>query len=173
MADRQAGIIGTLDLPWAKSDISIMPIEHTIPGQTLASPASPRFLPQALWRGFCLRCPNCGIGRLFSAYLKVNDRCPRCQEELHHQRADDAPPYFVILIVGHLVVGAALTVEVALAPPMWVQMAIWPLLAVALCLLMLPRIKGALIGLQWALRMHGFDPAHRSRSRAPGDGRRI
>jgi uncharacterized protein (DUF983 family) len=98
---------------------------------------------------------------MFSAYLKVNDRCPACAEELHHHRADDAPPYFVIMIAGHIVVGAALTVEAAYGPPMWLQMVAWPLLAIALCLLLLPPVKGALIGLQWALRMHGFDPATR------------
>ena len=141
-----------------------MPIEHTISGPPSALDqrvATNRPLWQAIWRGLTLRCPNCGIGRLFGAYLKVYTSCPHCQEELHHQRADDAPPYFVILIVGHIIVGAALTAEVALAPPMWVQMTVWPLVAIALCLLLLPCIKGGLIGLQWAFKMHGFDPATR------------
>jgi hypothetical protein len=35
-----------------------------------------------------------------------------------------------------------------------------------LCLYFLPRIKGGLIGLQWALRMHGFG-AHASDAGAP------
>ena len=98
---------------------------------------------------------------MFSSYLKVNDHCPHCREALHHQRADDAPPYFALLIVGHIVIGAALAVEVAYAPPLWLGMVLWPVLAVALCLALLPRIKGALVGLQWALRMHGFDAGPR------------
>ena len=141
-----------------------MPIEHTISGPPAAlgqRVATNRPLWQAIWRGLILRCPNCGAGHLFGTYLKVNECCPHCREELHHQRADDAPPYFVILIAGHIVVGAALAVEVAFAPPMRVQMTAWPLIAIALCLVLLPRVKGALIGLQWAFRMHGFDPATR------------
>jgi uncharacterized protein (DUF983 family) len=63
---------------------------------------------QAMRRGFCGRCPNCGKGRLFRAFLKVVDRCDHCGEELSHHRADDAPAYFVILIVGHIVVALPL-----------------------------------------------------------------
>lgn len=107
------------------------------------------------------RCPACGRGAIFSWFTTVNPTCPECGEELHHHRADDAPPYFVILIAGHLVVGAALAVEQAYAPPLWLQMTAWPALAIALCLALLPPVKGALIGLQWALRMHGFDAATR------------
>ena len=138
-----------------------MPIEHTITGTASAPVTGRRSAVEAMWRGFCGHCPNCGAGALFGAYLKVNACCPRCGEELHHHRADDAPPYFVILIVGHIVVGAALTLEAAFSPPMWIQMAAWPLVAIALSLLLLPPVKGALVGLQWALRMHGFDPATR------------
>ena len=55
-----------------------------------------------------MKCPACGKGAMFNAYLKVNDRCPACGEELHHHRADDAPPYFTMLIVGHIVVALVL-----------------------------------------------------------------
>ena len=58
----------------------------------------------AMLRGLRGRCPNCGEGRMFRAFLKVADHCPACGEALHHQRADDAPAYFVIMIVGHIVV---------------------------------------------------------------------
>jgi uncharacterized protein (DUF983 family) len=66
---------------------------------------------QAMARGFCGRCPNCGKGRLFRAFLKVVDRCEHCGEELSHHRADDAPAYFVVLIAGHIVVALALEVD--------------------------------------------------------------
>jgi uncharacterized protein (DUF983 family) len=75
---------------------------------------------------------------------------------LHHQRADDAPPYFTMVIVAHVVVAGVLMLEKTYAPPSWVHMAIWLPLVVILSLFLLPRVKGALIGLQWALRMHGF-----------------
>ncbi len=119
-----------------------------------------RDLPRALLRGFARRCPNCGAGSLFRAYLKVRDVCPSCGEALYHHRTDDAPPYFTIVIVGHFIVGGVLALERAFAPPSWVHLALWLPLTLASCLWLLPRIKGALVGLQWALYMHGFDPVH-------------
>ena len=117
----------------------------------------PRDYMRAMWRGFSERCPNCGKGRLFGKYLKVLDACPACGEALHHHRADDAPAYFTILIVGHFIVGGALSLERGLSPPTWVHLAIWLPLTLIGTLLLLPRVKGALVGLQWALYMHGFD----------------
>ncbi len=110
----------------------------------------------SLFRGLACRCPACGQGRLYRAYLKPVDACASCGEELHHQRADDAPPYVVITIVAHVVIGGLLWLEVARQPPVWVHMAIWLPLTIVLSLALLPPVKGALIGLQWALRMHGF-----------------
>ena len=111
---------------------------------------------QAVRRGLSLKCPNCGTGKMFSAYLKVADSCPNCGEELHHHRADDAPPYFTIFIVGHIIVPMVLWVELAFFPPIWLHMAIWLPLCLIMSLTLLPPVKGALVGLQWALRMHGF-----------------
>jgi uncharacterized protein (DUF983 family) len=112
----------------------------------------------SLLRGARLTCPACGKGAMFRRYLKVADNCPHCGEALHHHRADDAPPYFTIVIVGHVVVGLMLAVEIAYRPPLWLHAAIWLPLTLLLALLLLPPIKGALVGLQWALLMHGFDP---------------
>ncbi len=109
-------------------------------------------------RGVRCRCPHCGTGQLFGRFLKVNNHCPECNEALYHHRADDAPPYVVITIVGHIVVGAMLIAEKAWAPDMWIHAAMWVPLTIVLSLLLLQPIKGALIGVQWALRMHGFDP---------------
>jgi uncharacterized protein (DUF983 family) len=118
----------------------------------------------ALLSGLRCRCPNCGHGRLFRAFLKVSDHCPHCGEALHHQRADDAPAYFVIFITGHLVVPLALAVETAYAPPYALHAALWLPLTLGLALGLLQPIKGAIVGWQWAHRMHGFDP------RADADG---
>jgi uncharacterized protein (DUF983 family) len=121
----------------------------------------PRDVPRALWRGFAQRCPNCDRGPLFGKYLKVNPHCPDCGEALHHHRADDAPAYFTILIVGHFIVGGALSLERGLSPPTWVHLVIWLPLTLIATLLLLPRVKGSLVGLQWALYMHGFGgPEH-------------
>jgi uncharacterized protein (DUF983 family) len=110
----------------------------------------------AMLRGWGARCPACGKGALYRKFLKVVDTCPVCGDELHHQRADDAPPYFTMVIVGHVVVGGVLALEKAVAPPSWVHLALWLPLTVIMSLVLLPRVKGTLVGLQWALRMHGF-----------------
>jgi uncharacterized protein (DUF983 family) len=116
-----------------------------------------RDLGLAVRRGFIGRCPNCGKGHMFRAYLKVVDSCPVCGEDLHHQRADDAPPYITMLVVGHIVVAGVLTAEEAWPnSPMWIGAIVWIWLTFVLSLLLLPRVKGALVGYQWALRMHGF-----------------
>ena len=116
-----------------------------------------RDLGLAIRRGLMGRCPRCGEGRMFRAYLKVNNTCPVCREELFHQRADDAPPYITMLIVGHIVVAGVWAAEDAWPQsPMWIGAIIWLWLTLALSLIILPRIKGALVGYQWALRMHGF-----------------
>lgn len=120
---------------------------------------SPRDKWQAVKRGFMGKCPHCGEGKMFHAYLKVAEACPSCGEELHHHRADDAPPYMTIFVVGHIIGAGMLIVEEHNdALPIWIHATVWPILTLALCLYFLPRIKGALIGLQWALKMHGFDP---------------
>jgi len=111
---------------------------------------------QAMGRGFLGRCPHCGKGRLFRAFLKVADRCEVCGEEFSHHRADDAPAYFVILIVGHIVVALALEVEIVFGPPLWVHTALWIPLTLMLALGLLQPVKGAIVGLQWAQYMHGF-----------------
>ena len=95
---------------------------------------------------------------MFRAFLKVVDRCEVCGENLSHHRADDAPAYFVILIVGHIVVALALETEVLFAPPYWLYVAIFTPLTLGLALGLLQPVKGAIVGLQWAAYMHGFDP---------------
>jgi len=122
---------------------------------------APRNLTRAMWRGFRGSCPNCGRGRMFRAFLKVVDRCEVCGTELFHQRADDAPPYFVILITGHIIVPIALIVESEFSPPFWVHAAVWGPLTLAMALGLLQPVKGAIVGWQWATYMHGFDPNYR------------
>ncbi len=111
-------------------------------------------------RGFALTCPQCGEGALFKKFLKVHDNCPHCSETLHHHRADDAPPYFTIFILGHILVPVMMAIELAYKPALWIHALLWLPATLIGCYLLLPRVKGALIGVQWALHMHGFDPAH-------------
>lgn len=120
-----------------------------------------RPLQQSLLRGAMLKCPACGVGALFTRYLKVADHCPHCGEPLYHHRADDAPAYFTIVIVGHIIVSLVLAVEMAFRPPLWLHAVIWLPLTIVVALAVLAPIKGSLVSLQWALLMHGFDPDHK------------
>jgi uncharacterized protein (DUF983 family) len=120
--------------------------------------ASEPTLATAMMRGAACRCPACGEGPLFRKFLKVADTCGACGEELHHHRADDMPAYIVMSIVGHIVIGLLLWVETSFAPSMWVHLALWIPLTVVLSLVLLQPVKGAIVGTQWSLRMHGFGP---------------
>jgi uncharacterized protein (DUF983 family) len=125
----------------------------------------------AMKRGMRGLCPACGQGKIFYAYLKVNDLCPACGEELFHQRADDMPPYVTMVIVGHIVVSGVIAGQ-ELFPnlPDWPQMVFWPIIGLLLSLWLLPIVKGALIAYQWALRMHGFGVETPDERRFSGDG---
>jgi uncharacterized protein (DUF983 family) len=112
---------------------------------------------QALKRGFRWRCPRCGEGKLFRAFLKVDNNCSVCGLDFTPHRADDLPAYLVIVIVGHLVVPTALIIETDYSPPVWLQLAIYLPVTLILSLALLQPVKGAVVGLQWALHMHGFD----------------
>ena len=119
----------------------------------------PRDTKQAVLRGLTHRCPACGEGHLFRRYLKVNDSCPDCGEALHHHRADDGPAYLTILIVGHIM-GFSLhgLFGYMRDTPLMLALVLCAV-ATVLSLLVLPRMKGLLIGYQWAKEMHGFGRA--------------
>ena len=118
----------------------------------------PRDVFAAMWQGACGRCPNCKRGRLFDGFLTVTPRCTQCGEVYEHHRADDAPPYFTIFIVGHIIVSLVIWVEVAFRPALWIHMAIFVPITIAMSLAFLRPIKGAIVALQWANYMHGFEP---------------
>lgn len=124
--------------------------------RTLPTSTGERPLWPAMRRGFAQTCPCCGDAPLFGSFLRVVEACARCGTELHHQRADDAPPYFTMFITGHVVIGLLLLVEKKYHPEVWIHLALWLPLTVLMSLWLLPRIKGAFVGQQWALRMHGF-----------------
>lgn len=110
----------------------------------------------AMMRGLRRRCPNCGDGLLFKGYLKVADTCPVCSEELHHHRADDGPAYLTILVVAHIVGFLMHFSYVHLRPDPMVLATVLTIVCVALSLYLLPRLKGMIVAIQWARRMHGF-----------------
>jgi uncharacterized protein (DUF983 family) len=115
---------------------------------------------QSIKRGFRGRCPRCGEGKLFRAFLKVDNACSVCGLDFTPHRADDLPAYLVIVIVGHVVVPLALMIETNYSPPVALQLAIYLPLTFVASLALLQPVKGAVVGMQWALRMHGFDEAN-------------
>ena len=88
--------------------------------------------------------------------MKTADRCTICDLDLTGHQADDGPPYFTMLIAGHLIIPMALEMKRHLDPPLLVQFMIWPLVLLVFTLFLLPVVKGGLIGIEWANRMHGF-----------------
>lgn len=111
---------------------------------------------EAIKRGAMGKCPHCGEGRLFASFLKTVDRCEVCGEEMHHHRADDLPAYLVLVVVGHIVVGAAMSVESSTNLSLLQHMMMWVPASIIGSLLLLRPVKGAVVGFQWALYMHGF-----------------
>ena len=115
-----------------------------------------RPLGRSIGRGWLSHCPQCGQGPIYQAFLKTSENCAHCGLNLSGHEADDAPPYFTIMIVGHIIVPLVLIVERAYAPELWMHATLFLILSVLLTLWTLPRVKGAIIGWQWALKMHGF-----------------
>lgn len=102
-------------------------------------------------RGLAGRCPQCGEGRLFSSYLKVVPTCPNCGHQLSQYRSDDGPAYFTILIVGHVVIAPALFTGAVLTWPLATLLTTAIVSLVGLTLALLPIVKGAFVGVQWAV----------------------
>lgn len=111
----------------------------------------------AVFRGACARCPRCGRGRLFRAYLKPVDQCTECHVSLKHIRADDGPAWLTILVVGHIVVGLALSVEMYSPLPVAVSVVLFVGLALGMIAWFLPRAKGMFVGAIWAMDATGID----------------
>ena len=129
------------------------------PRPTAETTAEERNVRDAMIRGWRRRCPSCGTGPMMRAYLKVRDECPVCGQELFHHRADDGPAYLTILIVGHLMAPIIIFAYSTYRPEPMVMASLFTVGCVGLSLWLLPRLKGAMVGLQWAKRMNGFGRA--------------
>jgi uncharacterized protein (DUF983 family) len=107
----------------------------------------------AIKRGLRCVCPACGQSHLFNGFLRVVPECARCRAPLGLARADDAPPYFTILITGHIVVPIMFMVDRMQSPPLWVMSAIFLPLTLLLSLGLLRPIKGGTVGAMLTLNL--------------------
>lgn len=108
-------------------------------------------LPVAMARGASGRCPACGEAPLFAGFLRVRERCPACDAPLGEVPADDAPPYFTIFIVAHVVIGLLVVVEQLWAPPLWIYAATFVPFTLVLTFGLMRPVKGATLGLMLRL----------------------
>lgn len=110
----------------------------------------------AMRRGWRQRCPCCGSGRVFSSYLKLRATCAVCDEDLSHARADDGPAYLAILITAKVMGTLMLKTFLLWQPDPFLMASVFCVGSAAMALYLLPRLKGMIVGIQWAKRMHGF-----------------
>lgn len=128
-------------------------VQHDAAGDVHAPLQRPLW--KAILRGLGMHCPSCGKSRLFSGYLKLNGQCPVCGLDILRYRADDAPAYFTIVIVGHIVVPLLLLTERLFSPSTMFQLSLWLPVSLILTLTILPRAKGALVAVNWATEAGG------------------
>ena len=107
--------------------------------------------------GMRCRCPRCGAGALFRGFLTVAERCEACGLDLTAQESGDGPAVFIILVLGFVVVGLALWVEVAIEPAYWVHALLWPALILGASLGLLRPSKALMVALQYRHRGDDFD----------------
>jgi uncharacterized protein (DUF983 family) len=145
--------------PPQKRHVSRMTVNDVATSDVTAVEAlEPRPVARSMVRGFFCRCPHCGKGSLFRRFLKPVAQCSVCGEDYTAQRADDAPPYFTMIIVGHILVPLMLAVQFSTNFSVLTYMLMWiPATGLATLGLLQP-VKGAIVAFQWAMRMHGFDP---------------
>ena len=99
--------------------------------------------------GLLCRCPRCGRGALYRGLLTVVPRCAACGLDLAAHDSGDGPAAFAILLLGLIVVGLALIVEIRFEPPLWVHALLWtPLILVGAIAILRP-LKALMVALHY------------------------
>ncbi|MGE0417500.1 MAG: DUF983 domain-containing protein [Acetobacteraceae bacterium] len=114
----------------------------------------------AIGRGLLGRCPACGKSHMFNGYLRVVPECRNCGAPLGLARADDAPPYFTIFAVGHIVIPIMMYVDRVSEPSVATMTAIFVPMTLVLALMLLRPIKGGTVGVMVNLNMLKTDTDH-------------
>lgn len=121
----------------------------------MTDPGAPSPAPLPAWRrvlrGLGHRCPECGRGKLYARYLTQVDRCAACGAPIGHIRAEDGPPWLTVLILGPFLAGMTFISSRQDNWPLWITLPSLGTFAIMAVLMLLPRIKGAIIGLLWAM----------------------
>ena len=114
-------------------------------GLSEPGPAAPS-IAQAGLKGLC---PRCGQPTLFAGWMTFAPRCRACGLDFTQFNVGDGPAAFLTLILGALVVGLAVWLQLAVAPPWWVHVLIWPAFALAAVIAALRLAKGALMAAEY------------------------
>ncbi|WP_299480402.1 DUF983 domain-containing protein [uncultured Roseibium sp.] len=99
--------------------------------------------------GLSGKCPRCGQGKLFHGFLSVKKSCSACGLDFAFADSGDGPAVFVIMLVGFVIVGLVLFVELSFQPPIWLHLILWLPLTVVLAAAVLRPLKGLMIALQF------------------------
>jgi uncharacterized protein (DUF983 family) len=94
-------------------------------------------------------CPRCGSKTLFGSLAGFAPKCRVCGLDFAAFNVGDGPAAFLILIVGALIVGLAIAVDLNFSPPWWVHVLLWVPAATAAVILSLRVAKGLLLALEY------------------------
>lgn len=89
---------------------------------------------------------------MFNGFLTVAQACTACGLELRARDTGDGPAVLIVLIVGALVVAAALIVEVAYQPAFWLHAVLWIPMILVLSLGLLRPLKGTFYAINYRRR---------------------
>jgi len=94
-------------------------------------------------------CPRCGKGRLFIRAIVFAPKCSNCGLDFRGFNVGDGAATFLILIVGAIVTGLAMWLELSRAPPWYVHVMLWLPLTLVLTLALMRVAKALLLALEF------------------------
>lgn len=132
--------------------LDVWPCRFHSPAMTNTQDESHRDTWLAARRGLRMRCPNCGKGKLLAGYLRPAAACSECGEQTGLIRADDAPAWATVLLVGHVVSPLFFLFATQDATASLMAFLLIAAVVVVMTFALLPRMKGLFVGLIWATR---------------------
>ncbi|WP_084393641.1 DUF983 domain-containing protein [Henriciella pelagia] len=99
--------------------------------------------------GLGCRCPACGEGPVFKSYLGLAPACTACGADFSNADAGDGPAFFVMFLLGIIIMPPVLLVQALFSPPVWVHALIWTPVITCVAILLLRPFKSLMFALQW------------------------